>query len=499
MEPLSSPTTCRIDIEPAEPCAVVIFGASGDLARRKLLPALLQLHQCGALTEPVVLLGAGRTSLSDEGFRRRIAEELGDAPGWPRFAARLFYQRFDYHDPPSFQALADRLARLTADHGVAGNHLFYLAVPPSVTQAVARGLGLAGLHRPGTGGAWARIVVEKPFGVDLSSAQELEDALHQWFDERQIFRIDHYLAKETVQNILVFRFANTIFEPVWNRSYIDYVGILAAEELGVEHRAGYYESAGVIRDMFQNHLMQLLALSAMEPPSLFAADWVQDEKVKVFRSLKPFAENDPAANLVLGQYGPGTMAGRQVAGYRQEPGVAPTSLTPTFAAMRLFIDNWRWRGVPFYLISGKRLPAKITRVVVQFKEVPHSMFRCLIGGRIAANRLVLGIAPQEEIRLTFQAKRPGPAVCTQPVAMRFEYQDRTRLDAYARVLLDCLHGDHMLFWRRDGIETSWAFLDPILTACEECGDRAKRLHCYPAGSWGPEAARPWIEGLLATD
>ncbi len=491
------PLACRTDIEPAEPCVVVVFGASGDLARRKLLPALFQLCRRGGLAGPVTILGAGRTPLSDVQFRERIAAGLGGETGWPRFAAGLFYQRLDYHDPSSFREFAGRLARLAAGRGVAGNHLFYLAVPPSVVQAVARGLGQAGLHRPGRSGDWVRIVVEKPFGEDLASARELEDTIHQWFDERQIFRIDHYLAKETVQNVLVFRFANTIFEPVWNRGYIDYVGILAAEDLGVGTRAGYYERAGVIRDMFQNHLMQLLALTAMEPPPLFAADWVQDEKVKVFRSLKPFAPGSAGADLVLGQYGPGRIAGQRVAGYRQEPGVAPDSLTPTFAAMRLFIDNWRWRGVPFYLVSGKRLPAKITRIVVQFKEVPHSMFGRLVGGRIAANRLVLGIAPQEEILLTFQAKRPGPTVCMQPVSMRFAYQDRTSLDAYARVLLDCLHGDHMLFWRRDGIEASWSFLDPILDACEACGDRANRLRSYPAGSWGPEEARPWLDGIVA--
>jgi glucose-6-phosphate 1-dehydrogenase len=332
-------------------------------------------------------------------------------------------------------------------------------------------------------------VVEKPFGRDLNTAIELDRSIYEYFSEHQIFRIDHYLAKETVQNVLMFRFANAIFEPIWNRRYVDQVEITAVETLGVEHRAGYYEQSGVLRDMFQNHMMQLLALTAMEPPSAFEDDRVRDERVKVFRALRPFEVDRLQDRLVLGQYDAGTIDGQIVPAYRDEPGVDPQSLTPTFARMKVFIDNWRWQGVPFYLTSGKRLAQKITQISIQFKQVPHSLFRNVLGPGIAANHLTLGIYPDEKITMTFQTKLPGARVCLRSVTMDFHYYQGSQhpvLDAYEKVLLDCMLGDHMLFWRQDAVELCWSFLTPILAECEACSDRQSMLHSYPAGSFGPE-------------
>jgi glucose-6-phosphate 1-dehydrogenase len=296
------------------------------------------------------------------------------------------------------------------------------------------------------------------------------------------------LAKATVQNVLVFRFGNAIFEPLWNRSYIDHVKITAAETLGVEHRAGYYEQAGVLRDMFQNHMMQLLALTAMDPPSLFEADRVRDEKTEVFQALRPLPIERIEENLVLGQYGPGTIGGKRIPGYREEPGVDPDSVTPTFALMRVHVDNWRWQGVPFYLMSGKRLANKLTEIVIQFKEVPHSMFRPVLGEHITANRLTLGVQPDEKITVTFQTKNPGATFCLRSVTMDFDYHQNyigPRLDAYEKCLLDCMQGDHMLFWRQDAVELCWSFLTPVIEACEGDSDQGKRLRFYESGSWGP--------------
>jgi glucose-6-phosphate 1-dehydrogenase len=336
--------------------------------------------------------------------------------------------------------------------------------------------------------------VEKPFGHDLHSARSLDATLHEYFAEDQIFRIDHYLAKETVQNILMFRFANAIFEPIWNRNYIDYVSILAAEDIGVGHRAGYYDQAGVLRDMFQNHMMQLLALSGMEPPSRFFPDYVRDEKVRLYRCLRPFAVENEFQDLVLGQYTSGQIKGEQVPGYREEANVHSKSYTPTFAMLRAYLDNWRWQGVPFFLTSGKRLQDKLTRIVVQFKDVPHSMLRGIVESSIEANRLTMGIYPDESIHMTFMAKESSPVLCLKPVIMRYDFNEgaentaRSKLDAYEKVLLDCILGDQMLFWRQDGVEQTWGFLTPILEMCEECGDFDRHLQFYPAGSWGPQEA-----------
>ena len=503
MEPLDLFCDCRSGGHPGEPCTVVIVGASGDLAARKLVPALANLFAHGSLPSPVTVVGAGRTEMDDSAFREHL-RAFADAEGialarWEEFAPHLFYRTLRYDAPESFAALAASLRELDARRGTGGNFLFHLAIPPGLYGPVAESLGRAGLSAQGREGlGWTRIVVEKPFGRDLASAVELDQTLRQSFAEEQIFRIDHYLAKDTVQNILMFRFANAIFEPIWNRGYIDSVGIVAAESLGVGHRAGYYEEAGVLRDMFQNHMMQLLSLIAMEPPARFEADLVHDEKVKVFRAVKPFAAERLEEDLVLGQYGPGRMGGKALPGYLDEPGVAPGSCTPTFAMLRLFIDNWRWRGVPFHLVSGKRLGGKVTRVVVQFREVPHSMFAGILSGSVAANRLEIGIHPEERISLRFEAKRPGPVLCLSPVDMDFRYEreEGPVFDAYEKVLLDCIAGDHMLFWRQDGVEASWSCLSPILEACEMCPGRARLLRPYPAGTWGPERALEWMRHLL---
>ena len=497
------PEGCIVD-RSLDPCAIVIVGASGDLTARKLVPGLFNLYLNDGLPDPFIIVGCSRTKMSDQDFRNKMKEGLVAAGKmehlkWVEFAKSLYYRSIDYGDLPSFVELADSLRDLDEKHRTKRNRIFDLAIPPSLYMTVARMIGKAGLSAEKENArGWSRIVVEKPFGRDLKTAIELDQVLHEHFREHQIFRIDHYLAKETVQNVLMLRFANSIFEPLWNRDYIDHVSITAAESIGVEHRAGYYEQAGVLRDMFQNHMMQLLALTAMEPPSLFEADHVRDEKVKVFRSLNPFPVETLNKYLILGQYGPGVIDGKKVPAYRDEPGVSPNSLAPTFATMKVFISNWRWEGVPFYLTSGKRLARKLTEVRIQFKEVPHSMFRPLLGEHITANQLTLGIYPEERISLTFQTKYPGAKACLRSVTMDFLYHQNYSgpvLDAYEKVLIDCIQGDQTLFWRQDGVELSWAFLTPILKECETCGDRGKMLLPYESGSWGPDAAQRLKEGL----
>jgi glucose-6-phosphate 1-dehydrogenase len=488
------PDPCSV-VAPEDPCTIIIMGATGDLTTRKLMPSLFNLYISENLPRPFSIVGCGRTTLDHQSFRNQIHDALKEHPiytaaRWEKFAANLYYHLIDYNTPSSFVTLAKFLEELDRKTDTRGNRIFYFALPPSLYQPVSQAIGQAGLGEENNGNnGWSRLVVEKPFGRDLPSAIQLDRGLQEFFDEHQIFRIDHYLAKETVQNVLMFRFSNTIFEPLWNRRYIDYVNITATETLGVEHRAGYYEQSGILRDMFQNHMMMLLALIAMEPPSRFNADQVRDERVKVFRALRPLDLADLRENLMLGQYGAGVIDGRQVPGYRDEPGVAPDSLTPTYAKMRVFLDNWRWQGVPFYLTSGKRLAQKATQIAIQFKEVPHSMFRRVLGETISANRLIIGIYPDEKITLTFQTKRPGAAVCLQKVTMDFLYhQDDAGpvVDAYEKVLVDAMLGDQMLFWHQHGVERTWEFLTPVLASCEHCNDRQAALHTYPAGSWGPD-------------
>jgi glucose-6-phosphate 1-dehydrogenase len=488
--------------EPSDPCTIVIMGATGDLTSRKLIPALFHLYRNQGLPDPFLIVGCGRSRLDDDAFRDKMKTALQtagslDVSKWTDFAAALHYRVIDYERLGAYQKLAQSLQDLDSQCKTQGNRIFYVALPPVLYPSVAQLVGQAGLSRENANAnGWSRIVIEKPFGTNLQTARELDRHIHEHFNEDQIFRIDHYLAKETVQNILMFRFANSLFEPIWNRRYVDYVSIMATETLGVEHRAGYYEHAGILRDMFQNHMMQLLALTAMEPPSRFEADLVRDEKIKVFRALRPFPVQNLHQHLVLGQYAAGKINADPVCAYRQEPGVSPDSLTPTYAMMKVYLDNWRWQGVPFYLTSGKRLAEKITEITIQFKTVPHSMFRQTLDEAIAANRLTLGIYPDEKITLTFQTKNPGARVCLRTVTMDFQYQQNYSgpvLDAYEKVLIDCMLGDQMLFWRQDSVERCWAFLTPILNECETCDDQANLLHFYESGSCGPREA---IEKLL---
>jgi glucose-6-phosphate 1-dehydrogenase len=477
--------------EPLQPAGIVIFGASGDLAWRKLVPALFNLYDSGHLPDQFFILGVSRTNWDDTKFRTHMQDAVNQhcniqSGKCSDFLPHLYYQRLDYHQPDDYQSLAKRLKELGQETGGKDNLLFNLALPPSLPPVVSENLARAGLSQPGPDHkGWIRVVVEKPFGHDLESSRHLNQTMAQAFNEDQIFRVDHYLAKETVQNIIMFRFANAIFEPIWNRNFVDKVVIIASEELGVGHRAGYYEESGVLRDMFQNHMLQLLSLIAMEPPSLWAAERVRDEKTKVFRSLRPFTPQAVDQHLILGQYGPAQ--GRK--GYKEEPGVNADSLTPTFAMLKICVDNWRWQGVPFYLVSGKRMAQKVTRMVINFKEVPHSMFRQVLGQDITQNQLFLNIHPEEAISLSFQTKGAGPVLCLRNVRMLFDYAmdfSGLGLGAYEKALLDCMQGEQMLFWRQDAVELCWSFLEPVLNRCETCGDRAGRLKTYASGSWGPE-------------
>jgi glucose-6-phosphate 1-dehydrogenase len=490
------PDAVSIGSNGPDPCTLVIIGASGDLTARKIVPALFDLYCKREMPTPFRIVGCARTRLDDQGFTEKMRKALGkkarlDDAEWKAFAGQLRYQPIDYSDDSSFVALGKLLKKEGQGAGMAQNRIFYLAIPPSLCELTVQMIGRAGLAAEGREGyGWSRIVIEKPFGRDLKSAAALDKTLHEHFQEHQIFRMDHYLAKETVQNILMFRFANAIFEPVWNRRYVDSVTIRALETLGIEHRAGYYEQAGVLRDMFQNHMMQLLALMAMDPPSAFEADMVRDEKVRVYRSLRPFPVGNLNQYLMLGQYGPGAVRGKQVPGYREEPGVRPDSLVPTFASMRIFLDNWRWQGAPFYLISGKRMGEKLTDITIRFKEVPHSVFRNVLGEPIAVNRLTMGIYPDERISLMFQTKHPGPRVSLKPVTMDFRYahgQKDALMEAYEKLLLDCMLGDQMLFLRQDSVELCWSFLTPILNACETCSDRSETLQFYESGTLNAEA------------
>ncbi|MBI3399301.1 MAG: glucose-6-phosphate dehydrogenase [Deltaproteobacteria bacterium] len=487
---------CEIEIP--NPCCLIIFGASGDLTKRKLVPALYRLHKNNLLPEKFFVLGVGRMEMHIDSFREDMLtavkeifpEDFNHAYG-EELAAKLYYFPLDYSSSESYiKFLANQLSLLEAKHNTGRNRIFYLAIPPTVFEDVIVNLGNADLSRED--GGRTHIVVEKPFGRDLKSAKRLNRILKKSFQEHQIYRIDHYLAKETVQDIMMFRFANSIFEPLWNNKYIDHVQITVAENIGIEQRAGYYEESGVIRDMFPNHIFQLLALTAMEPPVKFDAGPVRDEKVKVFRSMRPFPLDGLGEYIVTGQYGAGKTNGNAVVGYREESGVSRQSTTPTFAAMKIFVDNWRWKGVPFYLRSGKRLSNKKTEISIQFKPVPHMMFSNLLNEPIEPNTLVLRVQPDEGINLLFQAKEPGSKVCLRPVIMDFSYQGEILLDAYEWVLLDCMHGDTMLSVREDAVEQTWAFLTPVIERLESTAQIGKFPN-YAAGSSGPTEAALLIE------
>ncbi len=473
----------------SEPFGIVIFGASGDLTKKKLMPALQNLYRGGFFPEEFFVLGTGRTRMDDRAFRRAFTEASAQAD--EAFLERLYYQVVDYKDEDTFRKLKTRLNSLHNALSTKGNTLFYLAVPPQITSDIVERIGRSSLK---SGPGWKRIVIEKPFGRDLSSARKLNELLHRAFLEEEIFRIDHYLGKETVQDILLFRFANSIFEPVWNRNFIDHVQITASETVGVEGRTGYYDSAGIIRDMFQNHLFQLLSLVSMEPPSVFEPARIREEKVKVFRSLRRFKIGDVPDTAVFGQYIRGEIDGQRVPGYRDLEGIPRDSHTPTFAALKVFIDNWRWQGVPFYLRSGKRLKKRVTEVSVHFHRVPHSVFRNIIKEEIKPNVLVFRIQPDEAIELVFQAKSPGTTLCLRDVRMNFSYKSAggPMPDAYERVLMDCLRGDHLLFVGQEGVEQAWEFFDPILRFLEKGRRLLFHVHDYPAGSWGPKEAEDFI-------
>ncbi|HET7903042.1 MAG TPA: glucose-6-phosphate dehydrogenase [Candidatus Eisenbacteria bacterium] len=481
-----------------DPCTFVVFGATGDLTHRKLVPALFALAREKALHPKSALVGFSRRAWNDQAFRDAVrpegsADENGE---WPRFAASLSYRAGSFENPDDYAALRGHLEALERERGTPGNRIFYLATPPDAYPVILEGLRGAGLvHPPGEPSRWSRVIVEKPFGHDLASARALNQQVLASFDERQVFRIDHYLGKETVQNILVLRLGNGIFEPLWNNRYVDHVQISVAEAVGVEGRANYFERAGVVRDMLQNHMLQLLTLTAMEPPSRFEADAVRDEKAKVLRALAPLRPEQVSERTVRGRYEAGAVAGAAVPGYLQEPDVNPRSRTETYLAAKLEVDNWRWAGVPFYVRSGKRLAKRATEIVIAFRHPPYALFRSAGCASLEANVLRLRIQPDEGISLSFGSKSPGQDLHIDPVRMDFNYLTSFGADppdAYQRLLLDCNLGDSTLFARRDEVELAWEHVDAIAAGW---ASGEPPLHGYPAGSWGPAEA----DHLLARD
>jgi glucose-6-phosphate 1-dehydrogenase len=495
--PLDNPFQDPLRFERKLPeCAVVIFGANGDLTKRKLLPALYRLAHERRLPPGIAILGISRTPMTDDQFREKMRESVKqfiedsdvDPAIWDAFASGLFYMAGDVGDPKCYSDLAARLEQLETERHTGGNVLFYLSTQPSQYAPVARGLGEVGLSK---GNGWRRVIIEKPFGHDLASAQQLSDEVHEYFDEHSVYRIDHYLGKETVQNILAFRFGNGIFEPLWNRRYIDNVQITGAESIGVEGRGAYYQEAGALRDMVQNHLLQVMATVAMEPSSTFSPNAVRDERAKLLRSIRIMKPEDVPNNVVAGQYGPARIGGQEMPGFRQEKGVDPDSQTDTYVAVTFFVDNWRWAGIPFYIRTGKHMPKRVSEIAIQFKAAPHQVFDSPdspYGSHAMPNLLILRIQPEEGISLKFVSKRPGAGMTLRPVSMDFNYGSsfgERSPSAYETLLLDALIGDPTLYTRQDMVEASWTVVEPIMkywsTAKHEFPN-------YPAGSWGPKAA-----------
>ena len=493
------------------PCAMVIFGSSGDLTKRLLIPALYNLAKAGRLSDKFALIGVDRTDRSHEEFRAYLAEGVRsfvsdtgtgpvtapfDARAWEFLAARMTHLKGDVTDPEMYDRLAQALKEAESEHGTAGNVVFYLAVAASLFGPVVERLAAAGLTRE-ENQHWRRVIIEKPFGHDLESARALDARLAKVLSEDQIYRMDHFLGKETVQNIMVLRFANGIFEPLWNRDHIDHVQITVAETVGVERRAGFYEETGALRDMVPNHVFQLLSLTAMEPPNSFAADAVRTEKDKVLEAVIPLDDNDVRRNVVRGQYTAGVVRGQPVKAYREEEGVAPDSMTETYVALRLGIDNWRWAGVPFYMRTGKALTRRTTEIAIQFKQVPFALFRDTPVETLTPNVLVMQIQPDEGISLQFGAKRPGPDIHLGAVRMDFRYRDYFNTDpstGYETLVYDCMIGDATLFQRADSVEAGWAVVQPILDLWHD--DKTVPLEFYPAGTAGPDAAEQllWRSG-----
>jgi glucose-6-phosphate 1-dehydrogenase len=498
-------------VPPGDSCILVIFGASGDLTRRLLMPALLNLASDHLLPKNFALVGYGRAELTNEQFREKMTADIKkfatrtpfDEQAWKDLASRLYFCVGAYDDPAAYQKLAGLLTQLDSQYATGGNILVYMATPPALFGQISQHVHQSGLMKRQKG--WTRLIVEKPFGHDLASAIELNKAMRAYWDEEQLFRIDHYLGKETVQNILAFRFSNGIFEPVWNKSHIDHIQITVSEMVAVEGRGSYYDRTGVLRDMMQNHMFQMLAYLCMEPPSSFRADAIRNEKVKVLEAIRILKPQDVPHNAVRGQYGPGTKPdGTAVPGYRQEPGVDPQSRTETYAAMRLFIDNWRWEGVPIYLRSGKALWRRGTEIVVQFQKAPDVIFRDGPSASLEPNRLIFHIQPDQGIEFRFHAKSPGPTMALQKVNMRFDYKEAfqtQRGTGYEVMIYSCMLGDATLFSRTDLVETAWRIAQPILDAW--ASTPADEFPNYPAGSWGPKAAfellerdgRRWLETI----
>ena len=481
---------------------LVIFGASGDLTQRKLIPALYSLAHDGLLPTGQTIIGFARPDYTDDAFRMAMRESCEkyartrpvDNAVWENFAQSLFYVQGDFTDGQAYVRLNQRLRECDRTRGTGGRRIYYLAVPPQHFPTISKLLGAEGMvNDPESGGPFTRVIIEKPFGHDLQSAKELNRVAVTTFRERQVFRIDHYLGKETVQNLLVLRFSNGIFEPFWNRQYIDHIQFTVAESIGVEKRGSYFETAGITRDIIQNHLLQLVSLVAMEPPVAFEADPVRDEKVKVLRGLREFPRGREPENAVRGQYSDGSVLGEKAAAYRKEENVNPESKTETYAAMKIFVDNWRWADVPFYIRAGKRLPKRVTDIAIHFRPAPYPMWRRLPSVNVQPNVLAIRIQPDEGISLKFDSKVPGPSVRTAPVQMEFRYATSfggEPPEAYERLLLETMLGDSTLFARRDEVETAWAWLDPLLNAWAA---DSRPPDFYPAGTWGPESADRLIE------
>ena len=479
----------------APPVAMVIFGASGDLAARKILPALARLADRGVLDDGFTVIGVARTEWTDEEFRAHVAEATPDGgPKWKALTERFAYLTGEYDHPDTFARLKDALDKADREDRTGGNRLYYLATIPSVFGLVAGALATHGCTRPERDDQFVRLVVEKPFGRDLASANALNDQIHAAFEESQVYRIDHYMGKETVQNVLALRFSNAVFEPIWNRRYVEQVQITVAESLGVEHRGGFYETAGALRDIVQNHVMQVLSLTLMEPPTGMDATHIRDEKVKLLKAVDIPTPDEAVDKSVRGQYAAGVVDQSPVPAYRQEEGVAPDSQTETYVALRLRVENWRWAGVPVYVRTGKRLPARVTEVALQFHRVPFLAFEGELARQLRPNTLVLRIQPDEGISLHFGAKVPGEEFRVQSVSMDFLYETAFKereSDGYPRLLHDAMCGDATLFIRTDEVEQAWRIVDPYLEAWSEPGGGG--LHLYPAGTWGPQIADLLLE------